>query len=137
MFFFFPFFLLKFVFLFFCVAKIQVAESLGAKGVIICDWKNEPLFQMWMPLGFTHSITIPSVLLQHDHCVKLMEHLGVNNWDPQIPQYMSYPSLTYIKLTIAEIEWGLPHHDGRVEYELWTASNDKESALFKKNFNSV
>ena len=31
------------------VDKIEHAQKLGAAGVIMCDWKKERLFTMWMP----------------------------------------------------------------------------------------
>ena len=66
-----------------------------------------------------------------------MEHLGVIGWDPQNIENTKYPDPDAINWTIAEIEWGLPHDDDRVEWELWTSSNDYLGTEFKHNFNTV
>ena len=39
--------------------------------------------------------------------------------------------------TLATIEWGLPHDDDRVEWELWTSSNDPLAVKFKQNFKDI
>ena len=119
------------------VDKILHAQEMGAAGVIMCDWRDETLFTMWMPDDWHDSIDIPSVLLDNHHCHTLMQHIGVHNWDPNTPQNMSYPTVENINWTIATIEWGLPHPDDRVEYELWTSSNDYLGSRFKHNFNTV
>ena len=106
------------------VEKIEWAQTLGASGVIICDWKSENLFTMWMPSDWDDDIDIPSVLLQKDHCKTLYQHLGVENWDPQDIDKATWPDVNSIKWTKATIEWGLPHDDDRVEWQLWTSSND-------------
>ena len=117
--------------------KIEHAQLMGASGVIICDWRVEHLFTMWMPQDWQDDIDIPSVLLTNNDCTTLMEHLGVQNWDPSHPENMKYPSVEMMNWTIATIEWGLPHPDDRVEYELWTSSNDYLGSEFKHNFNTV
>ena len=119
------------------VEKIEMAQSMGASGVVICDSKTENLFTMWMPQDWRDDIDIPSVLLQKENCETLMAHIGVQNWDPTNVEDTVYPSPETINWTIATIEWGLPHDDDRVEYELWTSSNDYLGSEFKHNFNTV
>eukprot|EP00483_Globobulimina_turgida_P010695 UN10716 len=92
---------------------------------------------MWMPDSWRDSISIPSVLLNNEDCHTLMAHLGVLNWNPLNIKNMTYPSEEQINWTIATIEWGLPHPDDRVEYELWTSSNDYLGSRFKHNFNTT
>eukprot|EP01083_Nonionella_stella_P283872 966254_1 len=87
------------------VNKIEYAEQLGASGVIICDWRVESLFTMWMPNDWEDDINIPSVLLQNKYCQKLMRHLGVQNWDPEHPENMKYPTSEQMNWTIAKIQW--------------------------------
>merc|ERR1719295_1201107 len=103
----------------------------------MCDWKKERLFTMWMPQDWNDDITIPAVLLQKKNCEDLMEHLGVVGWDPSNIENTEYPNPDTINWTVAEIEWGLPHDDDRVEWELWTSSNDYLGSEFKHNFNTT
>ena len=39
--------------------------------------------------------------------------------------------------TLATIEWGLPHNDNTVKWELWTSSNDASLVKFKQNFKDI
>jgi len=119
------------------VNKIEHAQLMGASGVIMCDWRAEHLFTMWMPTDWSDDIDIPSVLLSNKDCATLMAHLGVSNWDPQERTNMKYPTVETMNWTIATIEWGLPHPDDMVEYELWTSSNDYLGSKFKHNFNTT
>jgi len=123
------------------VNKIEFAQQLGASGVIICDYQPEHLFTMWMPQDWNDDIDIPAVLLSYDDCRVLMAHLGVTNWSPtlsssQVAQ-MGYPTPESMNWTVATIEWGLPHPDDMVEYDLWTSSNDYLGSKFKHNFNET
>eukprot|EP00486_Rosalina_sp_Unknown_P004694 CAMPEP_0201571072 /NCGR_PEP_ID=MMETSP0190_2-20130828/13660_1 /ASSEMBLY_ACC=CAM_ASM_000263 /TAXON_ID=37353 /ORGANISM="Rosalina sp." /LENGTH=819 /DNA_ID=CAMNT_0047995337 /DNA_START=127 /DNA_END=2586 /DNA_ORIENTATION=+ len=120
------------------VEKIEHAQEMGASGVIMCDWRpNGNLFTMWMPQDWNDDIDIPAVLLSNSDCQTLMEHIGVNNWDPNEHLEMEYPDPDVMNWTIATIEWGLPHPDDLVEYELWTSSNDYLGSKFKHNFNDT
>eukprot|EP01084_Bolivina_argentea_P029881 55441_1 len=119
------------------VEKVEAAQALGAKAVIICDKKQEHLFTMWMPQDWTDDIDIPSVLLQEENCELLYKHLGVQDWDDYNIENTIYPDEYNINWTVATIEWGLPHDDDRVEWELWTSSNDLMGSEFKHNFNNT
>eukprot|EP01083_Nonionella_stella_P128787 390331_1 len=119
------------------VDKIIHAQLMGASGVIMCDWKEENLFTMWMPEDWEDTIHIPAVLLTNHDCKTLMKHIGVQGWNPTNPENMTYPTPETINWTIATIEWGLPHPDDRVEYELWTSSNDYYGSKFKHHFNTT
>ena len=134
--------------------KVWNAEQMGAAGVIMLDNKQEDLFPMWEPDNFEHDITIPSVELQMNYAKLLMKHLNVKQWDPFDTSNTTYPNAvvcfatenevatcngsehSYV-ITKALIEWGLPHEDDRVEWELWTSANDDRTLEFKKNFKSV
>ena len=122
--------------------KVYNAERLGAAGVIMLDYKYEGFLIMWEPDDFEHDVTIPSVLLKRIYAEPLMEHLGVRNWDPTDINSTTYPEPMGVGnnsfvITKAVIEWGLPHEDDRVEWEIWTSSNDDRTMEFKKNFKSV
>ena len=118
--------------------KVEHAQLLGASGVIMCDWrKNGNLFTMWMPQDLNDDIDIPSVLLSNSDCQILMEHIGVIDWDPNEDLVMKYPEPYNMNWTIATIEWGVPHPDDIVEYELWTSSNDYLGSRFRHNFNTT
>ena len=119
-------------------SKIEHAQLMGASAVIICDWRaNGNLFSMWMPPNWPDEIDSPSVLLSNSDCQRIMSHIGVKNWDPNERLEMEYPSPEIMNWTLAAIEWGLPHPDDRVEYELWTSSNDYLGSKFKHNFNTT
>ncbi|ETO31065.1 hypothetical protein RFI_06057 [Reticulomyxa filosa] len=64
----------------------------------------------------------------------LMNELGVVNWNPNNTNGTVYPLARELNWTIARLEWGLPHPDDRVEYELWTSANDLNSVAFKQNW---
>jgi len=119
------------------VEKIEHAQTLGASAVVMCDWLDEGLFTMWMPQDWKDDIHIPAVLLQREHCETLYAHMGVQNWDPQDMSKTTYPTNEEMQWTLATIEWGLPHEDDRVEYQLWTSSNDYLGSEFKHNFNDT
>jgi len=122
------------------VNKVYNAQLLGASAVIVLDTHQENLFTMWEPDGYTSNITIPSVLLGYNNAMTLMKHLGVINWDGNMViknKSTIYPSPENMTWTIAKIEWGLPHFDDRVEWELWTDGADPDSIDFKKNFRST
>eukprot|EP01083_Nonionella_stella_P156379 506351_1 len=110
---------------------------MGASGVVMCDWKPENLFTMWMPPDWVDDISIPSVLLQKSNCATLMKHIGVQNWNPDRIHQTVYPPAEELNWTIATIQWGLPHDDDKVEWELWTSSNDYLGSQFKHNFNTT
>ena len=71
----------------------------------------------------------------------------MRNWNPNedtsnpdpanITNVYPQAATTEFQLTKVVIEWGLPHEDDRVEWELWTSSNDDRTIEFKHNFASV
>ena len=101
-------------------SKVEHAQLMKASGVILCDSKIGNLFTPWLPSNWEDNIDIPSVLLSNTNCQTLMQHIGVINWDPNESSNlrMEYPSTNAMNWTMATIEWGLPHPDDMVEYEL-------------------
>jgi hypothetical protein len=119
------------------VDKVENAQALGAAAVIVMDSRREGLFTMWPPEDWVDDITIPSVLLSYANASLLMQQLGVQNWNPNSVTNTKYPSATAMNWTIVRLEWGLPHPDDRVEYEIWTSANDADSVAFKKNWRNT
>jgi len=97
------------------VKKVWNAQNAGASAVLVVDDKDEPLITMDLPredddaAKYIQNITIPSALIdkifgdQLKKAVKDGEMVNVN------------------------LDWreAVPHPDERVEYELWTNSNDE------------
>ncbi|KAG0525409.1 hypothetical protein BDA96_06G054100 [Sorghum bicolor] len=95
--------------------KVWNAQNAGASAVLVVDDKDEPLITMDLPredddaAKYIQNITIPSALIdkifgdQLKKAVKDGEMVNVN------------------------LDWreAVPHPDERVEYELWTNSNDE------------
>ncbi|XP_028759173.1 vacuolar-sorting receptor 6 [Neltuma alba] len=109
--------------------KVWHAQIAGAAAVLVVDEKDEPLLTMDSPEktksaeGYIEKINIPSALIRKPFGEKLKEAL--KDKDSHI---------------LVKIDWPMPHPDGRVEYELWTNSNDEcgarcdEQMNFVKNF---
>lgn len=114
----------------FFTLKTWNAEKAGAAAVLVADDRIEPLITMDTPeegliqSDYLQNITIPSALIS--------KTLG-----DKIKNEISRGEMVYINLDWKE---ALPHPDERVEYELWTNSNDEcgpkcDSQLdFVKNF---
>lgn len=112
--------------------KVWNGQQAGAAAVLVADTIDEPLITMDSPDessdadGFIDKIEIPSVLIGHSFGEKLKEALKKGDQDH----------------VLVKIDWSesMPHPDQRVEYELWTNSNDEcgircdEQMNFVKNF---
>ncbi|KAG4990551.1 Vacuolar-sorting receptor 6 [Glycine soja] len=110
--------------------KVWHAEQAGAAAVLVTDSIEESLITMDSPEessdadGYIEKITIPSALIEKSFGDSLKDAL--NNKDE----------------VLLRIDWreSVPHPDNRVEYELWTNSNDEcgarcdEQMNFVKNF---
>lgn len=117
----------------FFTLKAWVAQNGGAAAILVADDREEPLITMDTPeeddtkADYTMNITIPSALISKE--------LG-----DKIKKELSKGEMVNVKLDWRE---ALPHPDDRVEYELWTNSNDEcgvkcESQLnFVKKFRGV
>ncbi|CAH8345996.1 unnamed protein product [Eruca vesicaria subsp. sativa] len=110
--------------------KAWNAQQAGAAAVLVADNKDEPLLTMDSPEesrdadGFIEKLTIPSVLIDKSFGDSLREGFKKG------------------KDIVLKLDWreSVPHPDQRVEYELWTNSNDEcgarcdEQMDFVKNF---
>ncbi|GMH27714.1 hypothetical protein Nepgr_029557 [Nepenthes gracilis] len=110
--------------------KVYNAQQAGVKAVLVADSIDEPLITMDSPEasmdadGRIEKIEIPSALIQRSFGETLKK------------------ALTDGKQVLLKLDWSesMPNPDGRVEYELWTNSNDEcgrrcdEQMNFIKNF---
>ncbi|CAI9090694.1 OLC1v1025519C4 [Oldenlandia corymbosa var. corymbosa] len=95
--------------------KVWNAQQAGAAAVLVADTVDEPLITMDSPEeskdadGYLEKIEIPSALVDHSLGQKLKG------------------ALKEAKDVVVKIDWSesMPHPDERVEYELWTNSNDE------------
>ncbi|XP_010942821.1 vacuolar-sorting receptor 1 [Elaeis guineensis] len=95
--------------------KVWNAQNAGASAVLVVDDKDEPLITMDLPreddeaAKYIQNITIPSALIDKNFGEKLKKafHSG--------------------EMVNVNLDWreAVPHPDDRVEYELWTNSNDE------------
>jgi hypothetical protein len=110
--------------------KAWNAQQAGAAAVLVADSIDEPLITMDSPEqsndadGYIEKIGIPSALIERS--------LGES-----LKQALKNKEYVVVKLDWRE---SVPHPDQRVEYELWTNSNDEcgarcdEQMDFVKNF---
>lgn len=110
--------------------KVWHGQQAGAAAVLVADSIDEPLLTMDSPEqssdadGYLEKIGVPSVLIGHSVGESLKG------------------ALKKAENVVVKIDWSesMPHPDQRVEYELWTNSNDEcgircdEQMNFIKNF---
>ncbi|AQK65824.1 Vacuolar-sorting receptor 4 [Zea mays] len=95
--------------------KVWNAQNAGASAVLVVDDKDEPLITMDLPREddeaskYIQNITIPSALID--------EKFG-----DQLKKAVKDGEMVNVNLDWRE---AVPHPDDRVEYELWTNSNDE------------
>lgn len=95
--------------------KVWNAQKAGASAVLVADNTDEPLITMDLPhddgdaSNYIENITIPSALIAKKFGEQLKN--SANNGE----------------MLIVNLDWreAVPHPDDRVEYELWTNSNDE------------
>ncbi|CAN0920142.1 Vacuolar-sorting receptor 6 [Linum grandiflorum] len=111
--------------------KVWNAQQAGASAVLVADTIEEPLITMDSPEassdadGYVDKITIPSALIDKSFSDTIKEALKQDKEE-----------------VVVKMDWreSMPHPDQRVEYELWTNSNDEcgircdEQMDFVKNF---
>ncbi|XP_047956553.1 vacuolar-sorting receptor 6-like [Salvia hispanica] len=115
----------------FFALKVWNGQQAGASAVLVADIIDEPLITMDSPqdsspeaAGYVEKISIPSALIGRPLGDTLKEALKKG------------------EDVVVKIDWSesMPHPDERVEYELWTNSNDEcgsrcdEQMNFIKNF---
>ncbi|KAL0363778.1 UNVERIFIED_CONTAM: Vacuolar-sorting receptor 6 [Sesamum calycinum] len=110
--------------------KVWNGQQAGAAAVLVADTIDEPLITMDSPEessdadGYIDKIGIPSALIDRSFAQALKDALKKG------------------EDVVVKIDWteSMPHPDQRVEYELWTNSNDEcgircdEQMNFIKNF---
>ncbi|KAG6424980.1 hypothetical protein SASPL_115403 [Salvia splendens] len=95
--------------------KVWNAQNAGAAAVLVADHRDEPLITMDSPeeghasAEYIENITIPSALVDKKFGEKLKNALSKGD------------------MVNVNLDWreAVPHPDDRVEYELWTNSNDE------------
>ncbi|KAL8151539.1 hypothetical protein V2J09_021347 [Rumex salicifolius] len=110
--------------------KVWHAQQAGAAAVLVADSIDEPVITMDSPEasgdsdGYIDKINIPSALIQ-------------KSFGDALKQAFKDGKEVLVKLDWSE---SMPNPDGRVEYELWTNSNDEcgskcyDQMAFIKNF---
>ncbi len=98
--------------------KVRHIQNAGGTAGIIVDNVEENFLPYMGDDGSGLDIYVPSILITMETGDDIKEALGDNYDDP----------------VILTIKWSLPQPDGRVEWELWTSSNDPESRQFKSTF---
>ncbi|GAB4829476.1 Vacuolar-sorting receptor 6 [Ancistrocladus abbreviatus] len=98
----------------FFALKVWNAQQAGAAAVLVADNKDEPLITMDSPEeskddGYVEKIEIPSALIERSFGQTLKDALKRGDE------------------VLLKLDWSesMPNPDGRVEYELWTNSNDE------------
>lgn len=95
--------------------KIWNVQNAGASAVLVVDDKDEPLITMDLPheddeaAKYIQNITIPSALID-------------KKFGEQLKKAVKDGEMVNVNLDWRE---AVPHPDDRVEYELWTNSNDE------------
>ncbi|CAL1402551.1 unnamed protein product [Linum trigynum] len=111
--------------------KVWNAQQAGAAAVLVADTIDEPLITMDSPEasgdadGYVEKIRIPSALIDKSFADSLKQALKEEKEE-----------------VLIKMDWreSMPHPDQRVEYELWTNSNDEcgvrcdEQMEFVKDF---
>ncbi|GAA0158157.1 extracellular matrix structural protein [Lithospermum erythrorhizon] len=98
----------------FFALKVWNAQNAGASAVLVADDVEEALLTMDTPeegsasAKYIENITIPSALIEKSFGEKLKKSIGGGD------------------MVNVNLDWreAVPHPDDRVEYELWTNSND-------------
>ncbi|CAA6653551.1 unnamed protein product [Spirodela intermedia] len=99
----------------FFAKKVWNAQNAGASAVLVVDNTDEPLITMDLPredtdaATFIQNITIPSALID-------------KAFGGQLKKAYQNGEMVNVNLDWRE---AVPHPDNRVEYELWTSSNDE------------
>ncbi|CAL5358111.1 unnamed protein product [Camellia sinensis] len=99
----------------FFALKVWNAQNAGASAVLVADDLEEALITMDTPeedrslAKYIENITIPSALIEKSFGEKLKKALSIG------------------EMVNVNLDWreAVPHPDDRVEYELWTNSNDE------------
>eukprot|EP00494_Astrolonche_serrata_P030689 UN30957 len=110
------------------VDKVKNAVAAGAAAVIIANHEDdhheaEHLIKMSAPEeDFEHSdILVPVIAMFKSDATEITNYLKQDDSD-------------YTKTMVASIRWNLPRTDGKVDFKLYTSSQDGDDLTFKKEF---
>jgi hypothetical protein len=99
------------------VTKVRNAQTAGAQAVIVVDNVDEPNLPYMADDGTGGDILIPSVLIYKSDGAKIK----ATDTDPTMT-------------IVVSMTWDMPSPDARVEWTMWTSSNDAPSSVFKSVF---
>lgn len=100
------------------VEKVRNVQNAQGSVAIIVDNVEETYLPYMADDGTGEDITIPSILISLD--------------DGQLFKDTMETGFVTVQMT-----WGLPHPDGRVEWSLWTSSNDPTSREMKQDWGVI
>ena len=100
------------------VDKVRNIQNAGGTAAIIADNIAETVLPYMADDGTGADITVPSVLISRADGDTLETYVGSSD-------------------VMLQMQWSIPHPDGRVEWSLWTSSNDAYSREFKTVFGAV
>jgi len=104
------------------VTKVRHVQDAGGSAAIIVDNVAETFLPYMADDGTGSDIFVPSVLITlADGAV--------------LKSYVQDPNA--IGSVLVSMSWTMPHPDGRVEWQLWTSSNDPQAREFKTIFGPV
>jgi hypothetical protein len=101
------------------VTKVRNVQNAGGQAAIVVDNQNESILPYMADDGTGSDIAIPSVL------IRLADGQNIKN------------ALSQGKIVLMKMTWNIPNPDGRVEWRLWTSSNDQASVSFKQVFGTA
>jgi hypothetical protein len=99
------------------VTKVRHAQEAGARACVVVDNQDEAGIPLMADDGTGGDIKIPAMLIHKADGLK-------------IQQYMN----TRVSVTLS---WNIPHPDNRVEWDVWTSSDDFLAVDFKSQFGKV
>jgi len=108
------------------VTKVRNVQNAGGFAVIIVDNVEEWFLPYMADDGTGHDINIPSVLIGMDDGQRIKDSIDA------CPE-----GEAQVSCVVAQISWALPAPDARVEWTLWTSSNDPASREMKQSFGAV
>lgn len=101
------------------VSKVRHAQAMGAIAAVIEDNENVTGLPLMADDATGGDIVIPSMVVSLADGTRIVRSI-----DSSVP-------------VLVTLQWNLPHPDNRVEWELWTSSDDSSSIAFKQQFAKV
>jgi len=100
------------------VTKVRNVQNAGGQAAIVTDNVDETFIPYMADDGTGSDIFIPSVLIKKADGQNIKTALSDTN-------------------VLVKMSWALPNPDNRVEWRLWTSSNDQASVAFKQVFGTA